>query len=153
MTKALSLLGICKKAGFLEIGEESVSAAARLKKARVIFSASDASDASKRHARGYGETYGVPVAEIPLTKTELAAVIGRGTPGMIAVTDAGLAFGIVSRLCEEDTEQYAQLAERLQTKAERVLKRRREAAVRDKQKKLGKQEQRPTEKTKSKRRV
>ena len=38
----LSLLGIAKKAGRVEIGEEPVGAAARAKKARVILVAADA---------------------------------------------------------------------------------------------------------------
>jgi len=138
MTKALSLLGICKKAGFLEIGEESVSAAARVKKARVVFSASDASDSSKRRARNYSELFGVPYAEFPATKAELALVVGRGAPGMLAVTDAGLAFGIVSRLSEAEPEKYSELAAALQIKAERVLKRKREKLAHEKNKKYGK---------------
>jgi ribosomal protein L7Ae-like RNA K-turn-binding protein len=138
LTKALSLLGISKKAGFLAIGEESVSAAARTKKARVIFSASDASEPSKRRARGHAETFGIAYAEFPATKAELANVIGRGAPGMLAVTDAGLAFGVVSRLCEAEPEKYAELAAALQVKAERVLKRRRETLQHKKNQRTGK---------------
>jgi ribosomal protein L7Ae-like RNA K-turn-binding protein len=138
LTRALSLLGIAKKAGFLAIGEESVSAAARTKKARVILSASDASDSSKRRARGYGETYGIAYAELPAEKLELAALVGRGSPGMLAVTDHGLAFGIVSRLSEEEPEKYAQLAALLQVKAERALKRRRETVAHKRNKRIAK---------------
>ena len=144
MTKALSLLGISKKAGFLEIGEESVSASARTKKARVILSASDASDSSKRRARGHADTFGIPYTVFPATKADLAVIIGRGAPGMVAVTDAGLAFGIVSRLNEEaqllglnEAEELAELAAALQAKAERVLKRRRETRAHEKKKKSG----------------
>ncbi|MDR2420920.1 MAG: hypothetical protein LBD49_02290 [Oscillospiraceae bacterium] len=130
MNKALNLIGIAKKAGLLEIGGESVDAAARRGRARLILSAADASDASKRRARALAARRGAAYAELDVSKTELAAAIGRGLPGVLAVTDAGLAFGIASRLSERDPGAYSELAEGLREGAARTLARRRAALAR-----------------------
>ena len=122
------LLGIAKKAGLLEIGDESVNHAARVRKAKVIMSACDASDGSKRRARGYAQTYGMVHLVLPSSKEELAAVIGRGAPGMLAILDAGLAAKYVSQLALEDAAQYGVAAGLLAEKAERVIRRRTDMA-------------------------
>ena len=48
MDKLLNLIGLAKKAGKLEVGEEPVGAAARSKHARLILIASDAPRAPLR---------------------------------------------------------------------------------------------------------
>ena len=48
--QVLSLLGLAKKAGRVEVGEEPVGAAARAKKARVILVAQDAGRTARRPA-------------------------------------------------------------------------------------------------------
>ena len=55
MEHILSLIGLAKKAGRVEIGEEPVGSAARGKKARVILIAADAADASVRRARSFAD--------------------------------------------------------------------------------------------------
>jgi ribosomal protein L7Ae-like RNA K-turn-binding protein len=130
MNKTLSLIGIAKKAGLLEIGGDAVSAAARGRKARLIHSASDASEASKRRAGAAAAAGGIAYAALGASKLELARVIGRGLPGTIAITDAGLAFGVASRLSERDPEKYAALAEALRENAARELTRRRARTAR-----------------------
>jgi ribosomal protein L7Ae-like RNA K-turn-binding protein len=132
------LLGIAKKAGLLEIGDESVSHAARIRKARVILSASDASDGSKRRAYGYAEQHGAVHLVLPSSKEELSAVIGRGSPGMLAILDAGIASKYVSLLAQEDAEQYGGAARLLAVKAERAMKRRAEARAHLRNKRTGK---------------
>ena len=49
----LSMLGLALKAGRVEVGEEPVGAAARAKKARVIFVAQDAAPSSVRRAQSF----------------------------------------------------------------------------------------------------
>ncbi|MDR0445529.1 MAG: ribosomal L7Ae/L30e/S12e/Gadd45 family protein [Oscillospiraceae bacterium] len=126
--RALSLLGIAKKAGRLEIGTASVTEALRRGKARLILSAADSSDPSKRRARAAAKAAGVVYAELDATKEELAGIIGRGLPGTIAVTDAGLAFSVASRLSERNPERYAEVAQALSEDAAKTLARRRAAA-------------------------
>ena len=50
MERILSMIGLAKKAGFVEIGEEPVGSAARAKHARVILVAGDAAASSVRRA-------------------------------------------------------------------------------------------------------
>jgi ribosomal protein L7Ae-like RNA K-turn-binding protein len=130
MNRAISLMGIAKKAGLLEIGGDDVAAAARSGKAKLILTASDASGASKRRACDAAASRGIAYAELRVSKEELAAVIGRGLPGTVALTDAGLAFGVASRLSEEDPERYAGIAEGLRESAAITLARRRARAAR-----------------------
>ena len=91
MKGSLRILGLAKKAGLLAIGTESVAEAARQGKAAAILSAIDASDRSKRQASRNAQDCGVAHIIVPYTKLELAAAIGRGEPGMIAILDKGLA--------------------------------------------------------------
>ncbi|NLA86369.1 MAG: 50S ribosomal protein L7 [Clostridiales bacterium] len=132
------LLGIAKKAGLLEIGDDSVGQAARSKKARVILSASDASEGSKRRARGYAEACGSIHLVLPSTKEELSLIVGRGSPGMLTILDAGIAAKYVSMLASGDPEQYGEAAGRLAVKAERVLQRRKETLAHKRNKRTGK---------------
>ena len=116
MANELSVLGLAKKAGALEIGEESVILAVRSGKARLILTASDASDRTKRHAQSLSEEWECPYVPLDHTKSELGMMVGRGSPGIISITNAGLASSFVSRLPEagdEIKQQLAQTAERI----------------------------------------
>ncbi len=125
-----TLLGLAKKAGLLEIGGDSVEHAARHGKARVILSAIDASDSSKRRAGAFAERFGLLHLVLPSGKEELGAIVGRGSPGMMAILDAGLAAKYVSALAQADPSQYGPAAEQLAAKAERIQRRRKETARR-----------------------
>ena len=72
MDKLLNLIGLAKKAGKLEVGEEPVGAAARSKHARLILIASDAADNTRRRALHFGEAGECICLEIPPTKEDLA---------------------------------------------------------------------------------
>ena len=132
------LLGIAKKAGLLEIGDDSVGRAARSGKAKVILSASDASEVSKRRARGYAETHGAVHLILPSTKEELGIIVGRGSPGMLTILDAGIAAKYVSMLAASNPDQYSEAAGRLAQKAERVRQRQKEALAHIRNKRTGK---------------
>lgn len=132
------LLGIAKKAGLLEIGDDSVGRAARSGKAKVILSASDASEGSKRRARDYAETYGSVHLILPSTKEELGIIVGRGSPGMLTILDAGIAAKYVSMLAALNPGQYSEAAGRLAEKAERVRQRQKEALAHIRNKRTGK---------------
>jgi ribosomal protein L7Ae-like RNA K-turn-binding protein len=132
------LLGIAKKAGLLEIGDESVGHAARDRQAKVILSAADASDRSKRQARGYAETSGAIHLILPSTKEELSLTVGRGSPGMLTILDVGIAAKYVSMLAATDPGQYGEAAGRLAEKAERVRQRQKETLAHLRNKRTGK---------------
>ena len=138
MGTSLEFLGIAKKAGFLEIGEESCFSAVSSKKARLLISASDASDNSKRNAKRMSELINVPHIDYCRTKEELGAMVGRGSPGVIAVTDVGLAAGFVSRLANEEPGVYGEALEQLEKRANRAAERRKEARAHQRNVRTGK---------------
>ena len=87
----LSMLGLALKAGRVEVGEEPVGAAARAKKARVIFVAQDAAPSSMRRAQSFARTGSTLCVTLPADKDALGRSLGRGSVAMCAVTDIGFA--------------------------------------------------------------
>ena len=98
--KSLQLLGMAKKAGLLAVGGEDAAASARRGKAKLIITASDASEGTIRRAKANAESGGARYIAVPFTKFELGSVAGRGAPGTIAFLDKGLADGFADRLAE-----------------------------------------------------
>lgn len=126
MDSVLHLVGIAKKAGKLELGEEPVGASARAKQARVILLAADAAENSVRRAGHYAEAGNTLCLRTPYTKAELGSTVGRASCAMMAVTDAGLASSMAAKLAAAAPEVYGEAAEKLQLKAAKVLKRQKE---------------------------
>ena len=127
MTESTHLLAIAKKAGLLEIGADSVRQAAERGRARLILTAADASDRSVRGARAAAEAADVPCIRLPDTMAELGSLVGRGTPGILAVTDTGLASAFLKRLNAELPDRYAGEAALLEKLAGRAARRKRAA--------------------------
>ena len=123
MDKCLNLLGLAKKAGCLEIGEESVSVCAERTGARAILSASDASEGSKRKAGFLAEEGSIPHIILPYTKADLSEAVGRGAPGILALTDIGFAASFAAKLAEMNGE-YTEAAQWLALKQKRARERR-----------------------------
>ena len=73
----LGLIGLARKAGKVEVGEEAVSIAARNHKARAIFFASDAAENTLRRRESLGNQGNCPSLILPVNKTELGG--GRRT--------------------------------------------------------------------------
>ena len=61
---------------------------------------------------------------LPFTKWELGAAVGRGQPGIMGISDAGLAAAFAEKLSKEFPGQYEQATDKLRQKAERILSRR-----------------------------
>lgn len=105
MTNSLKFLGIARRAGALEIGEKSAETAILSGKAAALILACDISDNSVRKVIRLSENKGnVPVIRLKYSKTELGCAVGRGTPGIIAVTDANFAAGLMSKFAAEEHE-------------------------------------------------
>ena len=143
MDKLLNLIGLAKKAGKLEVGEEPVGAAARSKHARLILIASDAADNTRRRALHFGEAGECICLEIPPTKEDLGRALGRTSCALLALTDIGFAEAIVKKLAALDPERYAPAAERLEIKARRAAQRRTEQAQHEKNLRRGKKKKHP----------
>ena len=125
----MGLLGIARKAGKAEAGEESAAAAAKGHKARVLLLASDAGDRTRRHAERLSQEGNCPLLPVPLTKEELGGALGRSSCAILALTDIGLANAAVKKLEAVDPE----VRQRLDHKAEKTLRRRRETRQREKE--------------------
>ena len=122
----LHLLGLAKKAGRLEIGEEPVGAACRARQARLILLAADAAPNTCRRAAHFGEAGNILWLETPFSKGELGFILGRSSCAMAALTDAGFSAAVVEKLAARDPDKYGPAAVQLRTKADRVLQRQKE---------------------------
>ena len=122
MDKLLNLIGLAKKAGKLEVGEEPVGAAARSKHARLILIASDAADNTRRRALHFGEAGECICLEIPPTKEDLGRALGRTSCALLALTDIGFAEAVAKKLAESDEAHYGEAAKRLTIKAARAAR-------------------------------
>ena len=115
----LHLLGLAKKAGRLEIGEEPVGAACRARQARLILLAADAAPNTCRRAAHFGEAGNVLWLETPFSKGELGFILGRSSCAMLALTDAGFSAAVVEKLAAQDPEGYEEMKLWVKQKARR----------------------------------
>ena len=134
----LNLVGLAKKAGKLEVGEEPVGGAARAGQAKLIIVASDAAENTSRRASHFADAGHVKWLQVPFSKAELGGALGRSTCAMAAFTDSGLAASLVSKLAQTDPERYGDAASQLDAKAQKVLQRQREQRVHEKKLREGK---------------
>ena len=137
MDKFLSMIGLAKKAGRLEVGEEPVGAAARARDARLIVVASDAAENTVRRVRHFADAGQCLWVKIPAAKDELGRAVGRSSCAMVAITDVGFAEAAAKKLAAVD-ERFGETAEKLSIKAQRALERRKEAEAHEKNVRMGK---------------
>ncbi len=125
MSSSLSLLGLALRGGNAVLGEEQVSAAASLHRARLLLLAVDAGESAARQTRHLaGEK--LPLAELAYTKAELGQAVGRKFCTLAAVTDIGLAAAIADRLAKEFPGRYDALAKELTARAKKRCRRQKE---------------------------
>ena len=136
MDKALNYLGLARKAGLAELGEEPVGGAARALHARLVIVAGDASDHTWRRAMSFVAGTKQQVLRLPFTKDQLGFAIGRQELAIAAFTDAALAASFVKALPQ--TEKTAQVLEALNEKARQVKQRQKEAKAHQKNVRMGK---------------
>ena len=122
---ALGFLGLAKKAGRVEFGDEGVSIAARAGKAKLIVTASDAGRSTLTRAENAGKTGKCPLAAVPFTKEELGAALGRDTVGVLALTDIGFAHAFTEKLHAEKGG-FEELMEALTAQNDRAEERKKE---------------------------
>ena len=136
MNKALNYLGLARRGGLAELGEEPVGAIARAGKAYVILVASDASDHTWRRAKSYAAGTDQQCVRLDCTKDEMGMAVGRTSLAIAAVTDVQLALALVSALGEP--EKYKQALQVLTAKAEKAKKRQAEAKAHKRNVRMGK---------------
>lgn len=132
MDSVLRLLGVARKAGRVEVGEEPVGAAARAHQAKVILTAADGADNSIRRAAHFAEAGKIQALPTPYTKGELGGAVGRSACTMLALTDIGLAAAIAEKLAQADPERCGGPAEKLKLQAGPALQRQKERRAHEK---------------------
>lgn len=123
---ALGLLGLARKAGKLEAGEEPVDAACRGHRAKLVLLAADAAENTARRAQRLCERTKVPWMQTPRTKAELGGQLGRASCAVLAFTDNGLAAAFAQKLAADEPARYGEAAQRLSAAAEETRRRQRE---------------------------
>ena len=123
MSKALNYLGIARKSGGIETGEDNSSGLVKAGKAKVLVVASDTSEGAKRRAEGYVYETNTLLVEVPFTKDEIAGITGKSGCSMAAITDLGLAGAFVKALVDEYGEAYSGAYELLKASQERAERR------------------------------
>lgn len=138
MDPILSMIGICRKAGKIEAGEEPVDAAVRARDARLLLLAADAADNTARRCAHFAEVGQCLWLRIPESKYELGRALGRGSCAVLAITDTGLALAVAQRLAEHDPAKYDEAVANLQVKAQRARERQEEQLRHEKNLRQGK---------------
>lgn len=133
----MHMLGLAKKAGKLEVGEEPVGAVCRSRHARLLLLASDAAPNTCRRAAHFGEAGNVLWLQLPHTKEELGFQLGRKSCAMVAVTDFGIAAVIGEKLALLDPK-YVPASEQLRIRADRALQRQKEKRQHERNVQMGK---------------
>lgn len=93
--RLLSFLGLCKRAGYLISGAETVTKAVSDDKALLVLYASDVSDNSLKSVRRAAQAKGIPIRGIERSKDELSFALGKHC-GIVATTDRGFADKILT---------------------------------------------------------
>lgn len=120
---ALLMTGMALRAGRLEVGDEAAGDACQCKRCRLLLVAADAGESARRRAAHFAGEGRCLLAELPCSREELGAALGRKSCAMAAVTDLGLARAIVEKLAQADPEAFGETAERLRLKAMRAAQR------------------------------
>lgn len=93
----LGFLGLCKRAGRLLSGADTVTKAVREGKAVLVLLASDLSDNSAKGVIKAADEHGVRLCRLNYPKDELSCALGKHC-GIIGVTDRGFADKILDML-------------------------------------------------------
>ena len=135
MDKSLNCLALARKAGFAELGEEPVGAAAREGHARLVIVASDASDHTWRRAKSFVAGTNQQLIRLDATKDEMGFAIGRTSLAIAAITDAGLALSLVKTL---DPQAHKEVLAVLEEADRKLRQRQKEAKAHQKNRRIGK---------------
>ena len=107
----LGLLGLAKKAGKVERGDEAARAALTGKSARLLLIASDASDRTRETFEFIAESVNVPYVSVSETRADLGNAIGKRPCAVLAICDIGFAAAMVKKLSETNEAARAVLDE------------------------------------------
>lgn len=106
--RLLSLLGLARRAGRLELGFDASASAAREQTARLLIAAGDVSEKTYKNLCYEGERAGIPAIRLKAGMEELGRACG-GRAGVLAVTDPGFAKALLGKMeqMEREKEDHA----------------------------------------------
>ena len=136
MDRALNYMGLARKAGLIELGEEPVGAVARARKARLVVVAQDATDHTWRRAKSFVAGSEQICLKVPFSKDQLGLAVGRSQLALAAFTDPALALAFVQAL--EQPDRYKAELESLEKLSARIRQRKKEADAHKRNKAKGK---------------
>ncbi|MGI6283165.1 L7Ae/L30e/S12e/Gadd45 family ribosomal protein [Caproicibacterium lactatifermentans] len=90
MNKILSMLGLCRRAGRIQLGHDPVLESVRSGKARLVLLARDLSAHTAGGIQYAAQQMGIPVCVLSCTMEEMGAALGKYA-GAAAVEDTGFA--------------------------------------------------------------
>jgi len=105
--KALSLLGLVRRAGKLEAGFDASVSAARGGKARLLLAAKDTSEKTFKNLCYEAERAGIPAVRIETPMEETGRACGVKA-GVLAVTDHGFARALLNAIEQRPREKEEQ---------------------------------------------
>ena len=132
MDSVAAFLGLIRKAGKVEIGEEPVGSACRNRKAKLVLTASDAAENSVRRASHFADIGKAPVLSINMEKGSLGQAVGRPPCSMIAITDVGFASALVKKMAKSNPDLDATVCDALDVKSQKALQRQKEKRAHEK---------------------
>ena len=97
MNKALSVMGLARRAGKLNWGYDTAVEVMKTGNCSLMLTAGDLSDKTKKNVRFEAERCGVPYIETAFTIEEISAAIGKKA-GVIAICDGGFAKKLIQEL-------------------------------------------------------
>ena len=95
--RLLSFLGLCKRAGYLISGADTVIRTMKDGKARLTLTASDFSDNSLKNVEKAAAETHTPIRRLDRSKEELSFALGKHC-GVVCVTDRGFADKILTMI-------------------------------------------------------
>ena len=105
LQRAMSLLGLAKRAGAVSSGVEGVRSLCRSGRAKLVLMAGNCSVNSEKRIADCCAFYRVRLVALPFGKEQLGHAIGTSEAAAVAVGDAGLARAILSCLAAEESKE------------------------------------------------
>ena len=96
----LGLLGLARRAGKLEIGDEAVKGACSKGLSKLLLLASDASERTKATFESIAESFELPCVTVSETREEIGNALGKRPSAVVAICDTGFSAAIAKKLAD-----------------------------------------------------
>ncbi len=91
-----SMIGLCRRAGRLGCGTDTVTGALKTGEVCLVLLCTDSSARTQKTVRDKCAYYGVPLIEIPLRREALGAAVGKAPLSAVCVQDPNFANAIMA---------------------------------------------------------